>query len=504
MKKRYFPIVLSLLILFTTTDIYPKEKFIIKKFNNHVKRSLKKWGVPGMAVGVMYDGYIILAKGYGFGDLEKKLPVTRYTMFPIGSATKAFTAFVAGKLVETGVFSWEDKVKKYLKGFKLYDAYASDNMRILDLFLHNSGLPRHDLVWYGSDKSRKELFEGLKFLKNNKGFRTVFQYQNLMYMTAGFLEEKVTGSSWEEQVKKYILAPLEMECTNFSIEDMVKSDNFALPYSEKDGAVSRIPFYREMEGIGPAGSINSNVYDMLKWVKLNLDRGKWDGKSLIGKKSLDFIHTPHMIAGGVITSKIGKFKEFSYPTYGVGWFINHYRGAKMIHHGGSIDGFSSVVTLMPDKNAAVVVLTNKENHLLTYAIALHIYDKLRGLKPIDWNERFMKVLDEIKRKNLESRKEVVEKKNDKSTVYDFSQLIGVYEHPAYGKIEIAVKDGKLDFKFNKFKSDLENNGNNMFTIKTSILAGRKVKFGKDNDMKVFSLSIKLEKSVDSIVFLMKD
>ncbi len=504
MRTRSFLILFLILTIVTAVNILPKEKFIIDKFEKYIKASLMEWDVPGIAVGIMYNGYIILGKGYGYRDLEQKLPVNRYTLFPIGSSSKAFTSFVVGKLVDEKLLDWYDPVKMHLKDFELYDPWVTENFRLVDLLIHNSGLPRHDLVWYGSDRSREELVKGIKYLKNNKGLRTSFQYQDLMYMTAGYLSGQVKGSTWEELIKEYIFTPIEMEGSNISVEESEKTDNYALPYVEKDGDITRIPFYREMKAIGPAGSINSNIYDMLKWVKLQLDKGMWKGKRVISEKNLKKIHTPHIVAGETIVEIFEKFDEISYPTYGLGWFINHYRGTNLIHHGGNIDGFSALVTFVPEIEAGVVILTNKGSNLLTYATAFHIYDKLRGLKKIDWNGRFKTVLEERKkRKALEAKKAMENKKVEEGPGDPYNVLVGTYNNPAYGGIVISQKEGKLFVKFHKFESSLKHAGGNDFQLEMSDMKGLEIKFIKNSDGNITGISAPLQQGVDNIIFTKK-
>ncbi|MEN8221998.1 MAG: serine hydrolase [Acidobacteriota bacterium] len=504
MKIRHLVTLFLILTIFASVNILPKEKFIIEKFKKYINKSLKEWNVPGIAVGIMHNGYIILGEGFGFRDLEKKLPVTRYTLFPIGSSTKAFTSFVAGKLVDEKVIGWDDPVKKYLKEFELYDPWVTSHFRVIDLLTHNSGLPRHDLTWYGSEKSREDLVKGLKYLQNNKGFRTDFQYQNLMYMTAGYLSGQVKGSTWEDLVREYIFTPLEMEGSNFSIEESEKTDNYAFPYIERDGKIIKIPFYREMKGVGPAGSINSNIYEMLKWVKLQLYKGKWDDKVVISEKNLSKIHTPHSVAGETIVQIFEKFNEISYPAYGLGWFIQHYRGNTLIHHGGNIDGFSALVTFMPDIEAGIVVLTNKGSNLLTYATAFHIYDKLRGLKKIDWNGRLKTVLEERnKKKAEEAGKAKKEKKYPEGDHSPLDRLTGNFNHPAYGNIIVSQKDGKLFVKFNNFESSLKHSGGNEFFLESGNAAGMEIKFIKNNGENITALSAPLEPKVENIIFTKK-
>lgn len=502
MKIRHLFTFFLILTIFASLSILPKEKFVIENFEKYITKSLKEWNVPGIAVGIMHDGYIILGKGYGFRDIEKKLPVTRYTLFPIGSSTKAFTAFVIAKLVEEKVLEWDDPVNKYVKEFELYDPWVTSNFRVIDLLIHNSGLPRHDLAWYGSDRSREELVRGLKYLKSNKGFRTTFQYQNLMYMTAGYLAGQIKGRTWEELVQEYIARPLEMEGINFSIGESEKSDNYSLPYAENEGKLTKIPFYREMMGIGPAGSINSNVFEMIKWVKLQLDKGKWKGTQVISETGLEATHTPQFVVGDSMIAKLTRFEELSHPAYGMGWFVQNYRGNTLVHHGGNIDGFSAMISFMPDIKAGIVILTNKNNNLLTLATTFHIYDKLRGKKQIDWNTRLKEAQEErIKEMALEAAEQKKNRRTGEGVHGPFNLLTGNYLNGAYGNIIVTEKDGKLNLKYHKFEVTLKHIGGDDFELEGRVVGGLPIKFLKDNDGNITGLSAPLEPEVDDIIFL---
>lgn len=503
MKRNRTLITFFLLIFFVSVfSVYPKSKFSLEKFEKYINQALEQWKVPGAAIGIIHNGYIIHAKGYGLRDIKKKLPVTRKTLFAIGSTTKAFTTFLMGQLVDEGKLSWDKPVREYLKDFKLYDSYVTENMRIRDLFTHNSGLPRHDLLWYGSKKTRMELFNGLKYLENNKGFRTTFQYQNLMYMTAGLLAGKLNNSTWEEAVTKNIFEPLDMRSSNFSINKSLKSSDFSLAYKTgEDGKIELTPFYKAMSGIGPAGSINSNINDMLSWMNLLLDSGERNGKQLISKISLKEIQTPQVVAGGTIAAIFGRFKEMSYPNYGMGWFVHHYRGHNLIHHGGNIDGFSAMVALMPDIEAGVVILTNNGGNFLTYTAAFRIFDRLLGEKPLPWDERFLKMFEQLK-KTEKDKSEKGEKfrKNGTKTTHSLDKYKGEFEHPAYGKITIVLKDNGLFFKYNKFDAPLEHYHYNLFKVKSGIAKGTKLEFLINEKGDINSISAPLERSVKNIIF----
>ena len=206
-------------------------------------------------------------------NVEENLPVTPNTIFAIGSSSKAFTATSAAIAVEDGKLEWDKPVREYLPTFKMKDDFASERMTLRDLLCHRSGLPRHDLSWYNTPATREQIIDRVRYLEPTSDFRTNFQYQNLMYMTAGYLAGLVDGTTWEELVRERIFKPLGMTHSQFSVEDSQKSDNYALPYNEKDDKVKKIEF-RNIDTVGPAGSINSNVVDMIEWVRLQLKKGK--------------------------------------------------------------------------------------------------------------------------------------------------------------------------------------------------------------------------------------
>ena len=229
--------------------------------------------VPGLAIAIVKDGEVILSQGFGKRNIDQDLEATAETLFAIGSCTKAFTTTAMGILVDEGKLDWDKPVREFLPTFKMFDPYVSDHMTPRDLVCHRSGLPRHDFMWYGAPYTRQEIFDRLQYLEPSKDFRAVWQYQNLMYMTAGYLAGQIAGCDWEAFVRQRILDPLDMHSSNFSVDASQQAPNFAIPYNEKDDVVRPIPF-RNIDAVGPAGSINSSVSEMARWLLLNLDKDK--------------------------------------------------------------------------------------------------------------------------------------------------------------------------------------------------------------------------------------
>jgi len=501
MKRRIIQAFCLLLILCLFINIpfaaeKKTQKVDLKGFEEFVTKTMEEWKVTGLGISIVKDGKVIFSKGFGFRDVKKGLKVTPKTLFAIGSCSKAFTATTMGILVDEGKLDWDEPVREYLPSFKLKDPFATERMTPLDLVCHRSGLPRHDLMWYNSSATRKELFDRLQYLEPSRDFRTAYQYQNLMFMTAGYMVGKIAGTAWEKFVQDRIFVPLGMNDSNFSVEDSKKAPDFALPYMEKDDNVIEIPF-RNIDTVGPAGSINSNVTDMADWLLLNLNKGKFGEKQIISEESLKEIHSPQMIS-----SKSYKYDESFYTTYGMGWGITAYRGHLRLAHGGGIDGFTALVTFMPRDNIGMVILTNMSGTPLPGIISYNAYDRLLGLDQVPWNKRIKEQRDKAEKEAEKAKKEKdKDRKLNTKTSHPFGDYAGDYEHPGYGVVSIKNKGNLLNAVFNSISFDLKHYHYDIFEMKNDFFdTTEKVSFFTDNKGNINSLSVLLEDNVDAIMF----
>ncbi|MBN1137187.1 MAG: serine hydrolase [Anaerolineae bacterium] len=474
----------------------------LQGYREFVADQMDLWQVPGVAVAVIEDGKLTFAEGFGLRNVEAGLPVTPETVFAIGSASKAFTTMAMGVLVDDGCLAWDNPVRDYLPTFRLWDAFATERMTPRDLVTHRSGLPRHDLMWYNSPLSRQEIFDRIRFLEPNKDFRTYFQYQNLMYLAAGHLVGQVAGSSWEQVVAERIFGPLEMECSNFSVAEMQQTANFCLPYEEKKGEVRAIPF-RNIDAIGPAGSINSNLIDMANWVLLHVNDGQFKGRQVVSPGNLSQMHTPQMVIQGMPgLDLIMKYDEIGLPSYGLGWFINAYRGHTLVHHGGNIDGFSSLVSFIPGKGVGAVVLTNLNSTFLTYVVTFDLYDRLLDLGLVDWGPRLKGDMDAMLAAVEKGKeKSAAERRPDAPPSHPLADYAGRYEHPGYGPLTITLDDDRLTAHYNQF--DLPGTHYHYdifeFTLEREDL-NLKAAFATDVQGRIASVSLPLEGNVQEILF----
>lgn len=474
-------------------------------FDDFVNQALKDWKVPGTAVGVVQDGKVILLKGYGYRDLEKQLPVTPNTLFAIGSITKSFTVSTLGMEMDEGKVDWDKPVRNYLPTFKMYDPVLTEQMTIRDLITHRSGLPRHDMVWYSSDFSREDIIRRLQYLEPNKPLRTTFQYNNLMFMTAGYIAGWLNGKSWENTIYERILIPLGMNGTNFSLKDSQSSPDFALPYrkgNDVKAEVKRMPFDEQCPdrcAIGPAGEINSTVADMSQYLLFHLNKGKLAGKTLLSENNAIQMQTPQMVIQGA-----PDFKEESETSYGMGFFISQYRGHKRVEHGGNLDGFSAELAFLPNDGIGVVVLTNLDGTGLPNAIAYNVFDRLLGLEPAPWSQRYLLMETKARESEQEAKnKGYVPHKTDTHPSHDLEDYVGDYGNPGYGVVSIIPDGAGFKMKINKITEPVTHLHYDVFQVPDAPFdpfAKLKVSFFSDANGDISSLTLPLETSVKDIVF----
>jgi CubicO group peptidase (beta-lactamase class C family) len=240
----------------------------LRGFDKYIEKTLKDWNTPGVGVGIVVKNRLVFAKGYGYRDYEKKLPVTPNTLYQIASNTKLFTTMAMGLLVAEGKLDWDKPLRQFVPIIEFSTEDLNNTVTIRDMLAHRTGISRHDMIWYKSDFTRRELFDRLKYLEPSQPIRQGFLYNNMMYAASGYVIEYLTRQTWEDFLRERIFRPLDMSNTLFSIEEMTKQADTFVPYNEKRDTtlLYRIPYYEEAQGIGPAGSIISNITDMSKWL----------------------------------------------------------------------------------------------------------------------------------------------------------------------------------------------------------------------------------------------
>lgn len=477
-----------------------------------IERGLAALQVPGVAVAVVADGEVVLSRGFGLRDVENELPVTPRTVFAIGSSTKAMTTTVLGSLVDDGLVDWDEPVRTYLPSFRLAEASVTERLTVRDLVTHRSGLPRHDLVWYGSDRSREEHLRGLRDLELSADLRERFQYQNLMFMTAGHLAGELAGSSWEELMAERLFEPLGMSETVISrfegLPEVATGYNLDLPEEAGDEPVREAVPYRVIEAMGPAGSVNSTADDMARWVLFQLGdgtapgaEGGGDGRRIVAETTLQELHTPQTVASLPLAGLIDPAMS-PYVLYGLGWFVQPYRGHHLVQHGGNIDGFSAMVAFLPREEVGVAVLSNLNGSPLPLAIALSAFDRLLGLEPVDWVTRAELFRDQALASAAEQQaSQAQDRVAGTEPSHPLEAYAGEYRHPAYGAVRVRLEEGSLRAALNGLDElPLEHWHYDVFQASDAPVGGIRHQFLTGPDGRIDRVEVALEPAVEPIVF----
>jgi CubicO group peptidase (beta-lactamase class C family) len=463
--KRSFAILFFLLclpLLVLSQDLDQK----LAEIDAYAQNVLKTHGGPGMAIAIVKDDKVVMAKGYGTRELGKDLPVNENTLFAIASNSKAFTTGALAILVDEKKLNWEDKVSKYLPDFQMYDPWVMSELTIRDLVTHRVGLDTFsgDLLWYETTYSADDILKRVKHLKPVSSFRTRYGYQNLMYIAAGKIIEKVSGKTWCGFVRERMLDPLGMTRTTCGFGDL--GDNAALPHNESGGKLRPLPHGNVDGGYG-AVALNSSVADLSKWVRTQLGKGKFEGKQIFSEAQAWQMHQPYL------AQQISENAWKGNPTrhfagVGMGWFVYDYHGRKIINHSGGLDGMLSYTVLIPEENAGFVVLTNSEAP--GFAVMMNkIRDVLVNAPKRDWNAEAVENVKRNKANAAETDKKVdATRIADTKTTLALSGYTGTYSDQLYGNITVAEENGKLVMRFlpsPNFVADLEHWHYDTFVIR---------------------------------------
>jgi len=464
-SQRIFQAILFVLLSITFSSAARAQEAPLKEFDDYVNKALKDWQVPGIAIAIVKDDKVVLAKGYGVRKFGDATPVNERTLFAIGSSSKAFTAASIAMLVDEGKLKWDDPVTKYLPEFELYDPYVTREMTVRDLLTHRSGLDRAEFIWLGTPFGRDEILRRIRYVKPSTSFRSTFGYQNIMYLAAGQVVARVSGKSWDQFIRDRIFSPLGMATTSTSIKAFTGVTNVASPHSKIEDTVRAVP-WRNIDNIAPAGSINSNVEDMAQWIRFHLGEGEYEKKRLVSAASIKELQTPQTIIR-LDGQRASLYPEAHFLTYGLGWFLSDYRGRKVVEHGGAIDGMRAQVGMIPEEKLGLVVLTNLHGTILPQALMYKIFDFYLNAPQRDWSADMLKT-----RNNLEEQAKAAEKKAESDRVQGTSPSLalekyaGTFESDMYGVTKVALENQKLVIRFGpNFVGDLEHWHYDTFRVK---------------------------------------
>lgn len=461
--KRFLSGFIALFNIVLTSFAQNQPSFITDSLDQYVEHALKQWQIPGAAVLVVKDGNVIVSKGYGVKELGNQEKVNENTLFMIGSNTKAFTETALAMLEYEGKLKLEDRVNKYLPDFKMKDSWVTKELNLIDIVSHRMGLQtfQGDFMYWTSDLTIDEVIEKFGRITPKYDFRTQYGYTNAGYAIAGKVIEKVSDLTWAEYLKKNIFNPLQMHRTLALSEDYFNAENISKPHTFVDGKISVIQF-QNIDNLAPCGSISSSIDDLSHWLITQLDSGRFSGDTIIPFKVIQRTRNPESIQGRVRRP----FNNGHFNLYGLGWGLTDYEGKEIISHTGGVNGFVTSVTLLPEINLGIIVLTNSDQNLLYQSLKWEIIDSYLGLPYRNYDNHFFT----IAAKNKEEKEQLLEAWRDSvsmriSPMIKTAAFLGKYENEVYGFAEINMKDNKLELTLehhSKLKGKLEYIGNERF------------------------------------------
>lgn len=438
MNKLLFALLLIPLISFSQVET--------NKISQYLSDARIDWEIPGMSVAIVKDGEIVFCKGFGIKEAGKVEKVDGKTLFAIASNTKAFVSSALSILVSKDKISWDDKVKKYIPEFELYDHYVSQETTIRDLLCHRGGLGTFsgDYMWYKSGLTVDQLIANLKYVPKAYSFRSGYGYSNLMFITAGEVIKRVSGVEWNEFVTNELLNPLEMSRTITSTDKINKSNNYATPHKPFEAGNEPIPWVN-WDNMGAAGGIISSAEDMSKWLIMQLNDGIWKDDTLITRKEQVNMWTPHNNFT-VSDRSVERIPGRHFSGYGLGWSLGDYYGNMIVSHGGGYDGMYSKVFMVPDHNLGIVVLTNSMKGITTplcyYIVNQYIKKDMR-----DWSIEALKrsQLSNSEPSKIEKIKSAKVKRTNPSITLD--KYEGTYWSGLHGEVSITKNEDNFRMLF---------------------------------------------------------
>lgn len=403
-----------------------------------IRNAIHTFQTPALSIAVIEDGEISYAKGFGTLCDGKAEQADEHTSYAIASISKSTVSTALAMLAEQKLFNWQDKVTRFMPEFRLYDSYAWQEFTILDLLCHRSGLKSESAgtLWYGSDYSREEVVRRLQFLRPADSFRNHFAYQNVFYLVAGLLIERISGTSWDDFVTHQLFQPLGMTRTfaTLAARQAANITNLACPHAKIGGKLTPVPD-RNHDNVGPAASVLSTAVDLAAYLRLFLHEGMAGTTQILKPESVKFLHTPVIFYDQPKRSQLIPQRMTShFPGYALGWQVQDYGGTVRIGHSGGIDGMRSRIEMLPEKGCGVAILTNSEDYRAYSSVMFSILDRFLELEPADWVEALTH--DEDDKSDTRAEPQA----SEHNYLNEIGRFRGIYRDVAYGDLIVESED----------------------------------------------------------------
>ncbi|MXV50175.1 serine hydrolase [Pedobacter sp. HMF7647] len=489
MKKKLLLIFLVAVVLQSSAQ----PAFVKDSLDAYINEGLKQWNIPGLAIAIIKDGKTVVMKGYGYRDVKTKQPVDENTLFMIASNSKLFTGTALAKLEFDKKLSLDDKITKYFPGYSVYDSATTNLLTIKDMLGHHLGTKtfQGDFTFWNASLSRQQIMEKMKLLKPAGSFRQSYGYCNSCFLTAGEVIPVVSGISWEEYIQQNILSPLNMTNTYPLSAGISQRTNVSKPYTTAfSGTLTELP-YDQVDNLAPAGSIVSSVKDVAKWLSMQLDSGKFEGRQVLPWSVIQRTRD----ANTLISTRKNRLYPSHFTTYGLGVFETDYSGRQIFWHTGGADGFVTNTCFVPEEKLAITILTNNDNQNFFEALRYQVLDAYLNRPFIDRSQEQLKFFTAENDEVLNTVKSLKARVKANKPELPLNAYIGNYSNTLYGAISVEAKGKNLVVQF-KGHRDLTaslqymDNGEWLLSYSNPAFGIFPLKFKIQND-KVVSTDIKV-------------
>lgn len=437
-------------LLFLCSFLYTSKaqppSLIGDSLDRYIQKGMIDWQIPGLSIAIVKDGKTVYSKGFGERNISTHAPVTEHTLFMIASNSKLFTGTAIAQLEQNHLLSLNDKITRYFPDFKMYDSLTTQQVTIRDMLSHRVGTKtfQGDFTFWNGKIGRREIMQKMRLLKPAGLFRQDFGYCNSCYLTAGEIIPVVTGKPWEVYVYDSLLMPLGMKNTHTLVTGMNQRPNVAKPYTTAfTGNLTELP-YDQVDNLGPAGSMVSSVHDLSKWLIMQLDSGRYEGRKILPWTVIQKTRDINI----ALSSRKNANSSSHFTGYGLGLFMTGYLGKQVFWHTGGAFGFVSNTCLVPEENLGVVILTNNDNQSFFEILRHQILDAYLGAPFVDKHTIAFKNFRNDENKKIAAIN-AYEKRVEQllEPPLPLNTYTGKFMHPLYGTITIARENRDLIIKF---------------------------------------------------------
>jgi CubicO group peptidase (beta-lactamase class C family) len=415
----------------------------LRDLDGYVAAGVKAWEIPGLAIAVVQGDSTVFAKGYGVRTMGSRARVGPHTLFANASTTKAFTALAALLLVDDGRLRLDEPATHYLPAFELEDPYASRGVTIRDLLTHRVGFPDPEFMWYGGPPELGDVLRRARFIRGTSRWQPAFAYNNLGYGALGAIERAAAGLPWDQLVRRRILDPLGMRETYMGSRAAAAQPDIATPHDRVDDTLRAIERY-DLDNVAAAGAMYSTVSDMALWIRFLLDSGRVAGRRLVSDTGFTAMFTPQTLVSADEFYPTARRTHPHFTAYGLGWFLEDYRGELAVFHTGSIDGISAIVGLLPEHHAGVVIFANRDHAELRHALMYRVFDMVLGGPRRDWSAELKPLYDSLAQEARQAAaKEKASRVPNTHPSLALESYAGVYGDSLYGTAEVRREEHGL-------------------------------------------------------------